>query len=582
MAFAILRTGKLKSAAAIRLTGGHNSRTIETPNAAGKIFTWVDPGPDPHQRVMDRIRAAGIEPRANSVLAQEILMTASPEYFRPTDPARAGWWEKDRTKAWAVTTRDWIKSQYGDRLVSLHLHLDESTPHLHAVVVPITDDGRLSARDLFGPRQLRDLQTSYARAMAPLGLERGIEGSKASHERVKAFYQAVNAPAPPSPTVDTPPLTFSAADRLEWAQAQTDQVALAVQPIADKAAAQELARRKAAQATATAEQLRRESARVRALSLPHVLAAAGLALDPDDKNQWKGLGMRISLGQGAKQGTWFDHEAQKGSGGAIDLAMHLTGASYRDAVAWLGGAVGDDAVQAEALHQAQRSTSEALAQGKKSAPPPPAPERLPQVRKYLTQDRGLAPELIEWMIRKELLYADGRGNAVFKYGVDGEGVELRGTIPDKPFHSYRGVKSWFYIPPKGSASELAVCESAIDALSYRQLHPGRGVIAVAGGVSDEILRSIAKEAKERGHSLIAAFDADEEGRKYSARLRRAAVPVDLQVQRHEPQGAKDWNEVLLAPPPSLDLDELLDQPLPTSSFPQEPLPEFEPRGPGMG
>lgn len=592
MAFAILRTGKLKTASAIRLAGGHNSRTIPTPNASGKILALVDPGPDPYQRVMDRLGSSGIEPRSNAVLAQEILMTASPEYFRPNDPAKAGHWEKDRTRAWIDSTRDWIKNQYGDRLVSLHLHLDESTPHLHAVVVPITDDGRLSARDMFGPRQLRDLQTGYAKALAPLGLVRGIEGSKAQHERIQTFYGAVNSPAPAAPAVPTPPPMVREGPREEWAAEQNAEISSALRPIADKAAAQELYRRQAAKASATAEALRRNSAQLRALPLPSVLEAAGLHQDPHDAHQWKGGGMRISLAKGAEIGKWCDHEAGKGGFGAIDLAIHVTGSTYKDAVAWLGGAVGAEAVQAEALFQTQRSTAEALQQGKKAAPPPPDPARLDQVRQYLTQQRGLAPNMVEWAIKTNRLYADARGNAVFRYGVGdrlGDGVELRGTIPDKPFHGYRGEKLPFLIPPSKDVTELAVVESAIDAMSYRQLHPGRGVMATGGGTSYNVLAEIAQYAKLKGLRLLAAFDNDHAGYQHRANLGLAAMHAHPEiydqaalaalVETHSPQG-KDWNDQLLA---QLRAKAPAPAPAPASSFPQQPLPEipeFKPRGLG--
>lgn len=305
--------------------------------------------------------------------------------------------------------------------------------------------------------------------------------------------------------------------------------------------------------------------RIRALPLEQILTAAGLHPDPADRHQWRGPGMRISLGTGTKAGKWYDHEAQRGGGGAIDLAIHVTGATYREAVTWLGGAMDQ-----EQFHpSAPPPTAEAPEPGQRSTPPAPDPEKLPQVRQYLIQRRGLAPELVEWLIHHNRLYADGRGNAVFRYGLGAEldqGAELRGTTA-KPFHGYRGIKSAFLLPPKPEAPPvLAVVEGAIDALSYRQLYPGRGVASVAGGCSDDVLRRIARLARDAGWRLIAAFDRDPPGERMAQRLQQAAVAAGLAVERQYAIG-KDWNDDLTQRTTAVTEDESQD-PNPSFFFPQ--------------
>ena len=59
-----------------------------------------------------------------------------------------------------------------------------------AYVVPIDDKGKLNARHFLGGREnLRNMQTDFAKNVgADFGLERGVEGSPAKHERVKKFY----------------------------------------------------------------------------------------------------------------------------------------------------------------------------------------------------------------------------------------------------------------------------------------------------------------------------------------------------------------------------------------------------------
>jgi len=65
-----------------------------------------------------------------------IVVSASPEYFRPDDPTAAGTWDEDRLEAWLAATMAQLRAEHGDDLVYAELHLDEDTPHIHAVVAP--------------------------------------------------------------------------------------------------------------------------------------------------------------------------------------------------------------------------------------------------------------------------------------------------------------------------------------------------------------------------------------------------------------------------------------------------------------
>lgn len=88
------------------------------------------------------------------------------------------------------TANDWIRANYhfactefgAENIVRATLHMDEKTPHLHIVAIPLTKDGRLSAKEVFGDiKTLSERQDRYAEAMKPFGLERGVKGSKAVH-----------------------------------------------------------------------------------------------------------------------------------------------------------------------------------------------------------------------------------------------------------------------------------------------------------------------------------------------------------------------------------------------------------------
>lgn len=58
---------------------------------------------------------------------------------------------------WATDIYDFCCREFGEEnVVSFIVHLDELNPHAHAVIVPITKDGRLSAKDLFGGNDMNE------------------------------------------------------------------------------------------------------------------------------------------------------------------------------------------------------------------------------------------------------------------------------------------------------------------------------------------------------------------------------------------------------------------------------------------
>lgn len=89
----------------------------------------------------------------------------------------------DRQRAFFEDAVKWFSERYGaDRVLNATVHMDETTPHLHIGVVPITPDGRLSAKAIFTKKEMSAIQTDFARDVgAKYGLERGVEGSERTH-----------------------------------------------------------------------------------------------------------------------------------------------------------------------------------------------------------------------------------------------------------------------------------------------------------------------------------------------------------------------------------------------------------------
>lgn len=89
----------------------------------------------------------------------------------------------DRQREFFQDSVKWFSDRYGaDRVLNATVHMDETTPHLHIGVMPITRDGRLSAKAIFTKTEMKAIQTEFARDVGEkYGLERGVEGSERTH-----------------------------------------------------------------------------------------------------------------------------------------------------------------------------------------------------------------------------------------------------------------------------------------------------------------------------------------------------------------------------------------------------------------
>jgi len=580
--YAIARIDKIKGLGHLKKAGNHNMRSVNVQNAdASKPDGAVvlHGSDDPAGDVIARLPVDGngeIKVRKNAVWAVEHLLTASPEYFRPDNPEAAGEYDEERMQAWKECAMRFLRDKYGDNLAHAVLHLDEATPHIQALVVPRRDDGKLDAAKLFGPEQLRRMQTEYHEYTADLGLQRGISGSKAKHNTLKRYYGRVNSQTADLPQVITPapaalpnatlaeriPFTSAHAQRVSQEQANEKQgrkrskevrernrAALKQYPVvaAKAAKADDMAKAERAREKAL-ERLRDRANEIREIPLAAVFERFDCKADRRDKHNVDSPAGRISV-EGQK---WYNHDLHMGGKGAIDLVMHLGNWNYTDAIAWLGAELGTDAAVSAALARTRDiATTQARGRVKSAVPEPSAaPEAVQRVREYLTNKRGLEPNLVDSVMRQGYVFpvvhqAKDREfvNVGFKLS-GGKGVELRGVAGS--YHGARGEKGLFVIAPKGATKTVFV-ESAIEALSYYQLADARGesvkVISTTGSSRDRLQKAVQTEI-DNGMTVVPAFNADKAGQSL------AAAVTAMGGEKHEipPYGLNDWNDWLLRKP----------------------------------
>lgn len=119
------------------------------------------------QDINNEIKAAGAKARSNSVLALDTIYTASPAFFQGKTNQQNDDFFKDCLQ---------FHQEHFGHIISAVIHYDETTPHLHVISVPLTKDGRLSARDVIGnkAKMTKTQDQFFEQVGRGYGLERGI------------------------------------------------------------------------------------------------------------------------------------------------------------------------------------------------------------------------------------------------------------------------------------------------------------------------------------------------------------------------------------------------------------------------
>ena len=218
--------GKVKTAAELTALSNHNNRINLTVNEQRRIDSkrtalntvLINPlnisskkAGDMNAKINEFYKSENIEVKKDSVLAIDLMITASPEFF--------GDWHKDaklkpeskiKIDGWVQTQLDFVKKEFGvDAIKYAVLHLDETSPHIHFLITPeqtkiktLKNQHGESEKKVtilnakrWNPKFWISLVTRLALANAKHGLKRGQEKSLARNVNLKEFAAKVAAAA---------------------------------------------------------------------------------------------------------------------------------------------------------------------------------------------------------------------------------------------------------------------------------------------------------------------------------------------------------------------------------------------------
>ena len=224
--FAILRFAKYKGPEISKIEA-HNERTKETYASNPDVdtsrskfnFHLIEPTQGYRREAERRIKDAGCRTRSDSVRVVEALFTASPKFFKGKD--------REEIRAFFREALDFLtEHQSRETIISAVVHMDEQTPHMHLSFVPLTVDGRLSAKEIVSnKKKLIWLQDEFWKYMVKKypDLERGESASQTGRDHIppRLFKEMTRLDKQRQQLEDllTGVTTFNAKSRIEAIQA---------------------------------------------------------------------------------------------------------------------------------------------------------------------------------------------------------------------------------------------------------------------------------------------------------------------------------------------------------------------------
>lgn len=191
--FVVMRFKRIKTLGHVYQVRRHNTREMDCPHTdkdgpQPKLIVGTEDVGGAIRRVLDRY---DVKHKPGEVLALEFVVSTSREVF---DGLESKAYQERNAEFLVCALRAFCdRFKIEGQIVSVAMHEDERTPHLHVVVVPLvcetdkrrkdsTPFYRLSAKRVVGGRgDMAREQTRFASFFKSMGLERGREGSGARH-----------------------------------------------------------------------------------------------------------------------------------------------------------------------------------------------------------------------------------------------------------------------------------------------------------------------------------------------------------------------------------------------------------------
>lgn len=215
--------------------------------------------------------------------------------------------------------------------------------------------------------------------------------------------------------------------------------------------------------------------------------------------------------------SFYIHSKQEGGHGAISFCQKVLGMDFKTAMQELIGTP-------NGIYQpkyAATNPSSIKPQEKRELVLPEPNDNEKRVFAYLTQQRGIDPEVIIAFIRKKLLYQDKRGNAVFVHKSQDDkiiGADILGTYSEKRYKGIApGSDGVFKVAWGKDIDKVYVFEAPIDMMSFMQMNKivDNALFISMGGLKPQFLSEYLNNDK---YTVISCVDNDKAGKAFNDRI----------------------------------------------------------------
>ena len=177
----LIRLGVIKGKSGALEELKHNKRTLQAERGAGAnidvtrtplnycLTEIATPETIAMHAKIQMLKAVIDTPRKNQVMAVEVLFSLPVQ------------WHSHDTHAFFNDCLAWVKQTFAGELLSFDVHLDESAPHAHAIILPLIA-GKMQGNSLIGGKGnlMRLINLFYSQIATRYGL------AKASRKRLSA------------------------------------------------------------------------------------------------------------------------------------------------------------------------------------------------------------------------------------------------------------------------------------------------------------------------------------------------------------------------------------------------------------
>ena len=289
------------------------------------------------------------------------------------------------------------------------------------------------------------------------------------------------------------------------------------------------------------------------VNLPQFLMAHGFDLKKVGKEYvWKDHdSLHIKDNDPGERGAWFRFSEDKG-GDNIGFLREYMGMSFVDAVEALTGEHIDRTYTPSRTYEQKPKTVTARELSLAEA------DNARRVFAYLCKTRGLDYDMVSALVRGgSIAQEEKTGNVLFKYyDTDGKviGAEKVGTSTD---HKFKGIATGSaaghgFEVVRGSGEKAFFFESAIDMLSYLQMHDKEltdcRLVSMMGVKPNIVLDTMLRNNISPDHVFLCS-DNDTAGNEFAQRLQEQYPDMKRVIT---PDTYKDWNDMLRGIPKAVE------------------------------